>query len=104
LNSTNFAGASAWCLVLELLDADRSQRRYDRGFRALGGHFLSSAAECPSERREPDNRERNSADHCTPYRWFRPAMDLHFGTLALGEANFLLFQPRSHIERRAGEC
>src|SRR6202035_5011628 len=62
------------------LDADRSQRRYDRGFSALACHFLRGAAECPSEGREPDNRERNSADHCTPYRWFHPGMDLHFVT------------------------
>jgi hypothetical protein len=49
-------------LLLELLDADRSQRRYDRGFSALGCNFLSGAAECLSERRKPDSRERNSAD------------------------------------------
>jgi hypothetical protein len=48
-------------LLLELLDADRSQRRYDRGFSALACQFLRGAAECPSERRKPDNRERNSA-------------------------------------------
>src|SRR6266436_5072152 len=78
-------------LVLELLDADRSQHRYDRGFGALGCHSLSCAAECPSERRESDNRDRNSTGHCTPYRWFHPGMDLHFVTLALGEANFSCF-------------
>jgi len=47
--------------VLELLDADRSKHCYDRGFSALGGHFLSGTSECPPERREPDSRERNSA-------------------------------------------
>ena len=95
LNATSFAAIG---LLLEPLDADRSQRRYDRGFGALAGHFLRGAAECPSERRKPDNRERNSADHCTPYRWFHPGMDLHFVTLALGE--FLLVQiKRGNIAR-----
>ena len=84
-------------LLPEFLDADRSQRCYDRGFSALVCHFLSGAAECPSERRKPYDRERNSADHCTPYRWFHPGMDLHFVTLTLGEGNFSLLQPQSHI-------
>src|SRR5205807_1475825 len=75
-------------LLLEPFDADRSQRRDNRGCSTLGGHFLSSAAECPSKLREPDDRERNSAGHCTPYRWFHPGMDLHFITLAVGEGNF----------------
>jgi len=85
-------------LLLELLDADRSQRRYDRGFSALACHFLRGAAKCSSERRKPDSRESNSADHCTPYRWFHPGMDLHYVTLALGE--FLLVQiKRGRIAR-----
>jgi hypothetical protein len=79
-------------LLLELRDADRSQHRYDRGFRALGCHFLSSAAECPSERREPEDRERNSADHCTPYRWFHPGMDLHSSPWLGRRELLLLFQ------------
>jgi hypothetical protein len=86
--------------VLEFLDADRSQYGYDRGFSTLGGHFLGSAAERPSELREPDDRERSSAGQCAPYRWFHPGMDLHFVTLALGEANFSCFT-ENHIERQA---
>src|SRR4029077_19809362 len=78
-------------LLLEPLDADRSQRLDDRGVSTLGGHFLGSAAECPSELREPHDRERNSTGHRTPYRWLHPRMDLHFVTLALGEANFSCF-------------
>src|SRR5205807_5419727 len=92
-------------LLLEFLDADRSQRYYDCGFSALGCHFLSGAAECPSERRKPYDRERDSADHCTPYRWFHPGMDLHFVTLALEEGKLLLVQDqvRKHSPLRAGE-
>src|SRR5438132_2086146 len=91
-------------LLLELFDADRSQRRDDRGCSTLGCHFLSSAAECPSELREPDDRERNSADHCTPHRWFHPRMDLHFVTLAVGEGNFSGFRStREHSPWRDGE-
>ena len=76
-------------LLLEFLDADRSQRCYDCGFSALGCHFLSGAAECPSERRKPYDRERDSADYCTPYRWFHPGMDLHFVTLHSGRRDLL---------------
>src|ERR1700746_2524096 len=74
-------------LLLESFDTDRSQRLDDSGFRALSCHFLRSVAECPSELGEPDDRERYSADHCTPHRWFHPGMDLHFVTLILGEGN-----------------
>ena len=59
--------------------------------RGLRCHSLSSATECPSERREPDDRQHNSAGHCTPYRWFHPGMDLHVVTLAW-EKGFLRFQ------------
>src|SRR4029077_9225352 len=75
-------------------DADRSQRRDECGVSTLGGHFLGSAAECPSELREPQDRERNSAGHRTPYRWFHPGMDLHLVTLALGETSFSCFNRR----------
>src|ERR1700736_5160171 len=84
-------------LLLELFDADRSQGRDDRSCSTLGGHFLSSAAECPSKLREPDDRERNSADHCTPHRWFHPGMDLHFVTLAVGEGHFSGFRSTRKI-------
>ena len=76
---------------MELLYADRSEHRHDRVLSALSCYFLGSAAECPSERREPDYREPDSTDHCTPYRWFHAGMDLHLITLALGEGHFSYF-------------
>lgn len=68
-------------LLLEPFDADRSQRRDDRSFSALGGHLLGSAAECPAERRKPDDRERNGSDRRAPHRRFYPRMDLHLVTV-----------------------
>ena len=77
----NVVECDAFCcgigLLLEPLQTDRSQRRDDRGFSALSCHFLGSAAERPSELRQPDEGERNSADHYTRDRWFHPGMDLH---------------------------
>ena len=59
-------------LLLEPLHTDRNQRPDDRGFSALSCHFIGSAAERPSELRQLDEGERNSADHCTRHRWFHP--------------------------------
>ena len=86
-------------LLLEPLQTDRSQRRDDRRFSALSCHFLRSAAECPSELGEPDGRERYSADHCTPHRWFHSGMDLHFVTLVCEKRNSLVSGQSANIGR-----
>src|SRR6266436_3107836 len=87
-------------LVLELLDADRSQHRYDRGFGALGCYSLSSSAECPSERRESDNRNA-TAPAAAPHTAGFTRVDLHFVTLAW-EKGLLRFQINQEPIARGG--
>src|ERR1700719_4443246 len=80
LNATSFAAESVCCWNFSTqIGASAATTAVSARWLAI----LRGAAECPSKRRKPDNRERNSADHCTPYRWFHPGMNLHCVTSAL---------------------
>jgi hypothetical protein len=88
LNSTNFAGASAWCWNFSTqIGASTATTAVSARWVAIRSAVLPSVH--PSD--ENPTIVNATAGHCTPYRWFHPGMDLHFVTLALGEANFSCF-------------
>src|ERR1700730_6038706 len=102
LNSTNFAGASAWCWNFSTqIGASTATTAVSARWVAIRSAVLPRG---PSERREPHDRQYNSAGHCTPYRWFHSGMDFRFRPRGSGRSELLLFPPKNHIERRAAKC
>jgi hypothetical protein len=103
LNSTNFAGASAWCRNFS------TQIGVSTATTAASARWVAIvSAVLPSV--HPSNENPTMANATAPTtaphtaRWFHPGMDLHSVTLALEKRTSPVSdQAANHIPQRAGE-